>query len=99
MRVILAFLTTLALASAALLPRNLAGAKAAFNTLAGSQTDAALVANTNTFLANLNGVAPLDEIKRAESQVARQIQANHQNRVPTKQTAAWVASVLNHFLQ
>ncbi|KAJ2354157.1 hypothetical protein GGF43_003317, partial [Coemansia sp. RSA 2618] len=78
--------------------RDMDGAKSAFNTIAGSANDAALVANTNTFFTNLNGSAPTDEINRAVKQVSDQISANNRDNVPTKQTAAWVSSVLAHFV-
>ncbi|KAJ1830586.1 hypothetical protein IWW55_003976 [Coemansia sp. RSA 2706] len=92
-----ALLASSALA-APLLRRDMDGAKAAFGTIAGSANDAALVSNTNTFFSNLNGVASSDDINRAVKQVSDQIAANNRDKVPTKQTAAWVSSVLNHFV-
>ncbi|KAJ1850595.1 hypothetical protein LPJ73_003378 [Coemansia sp. RSA 2703] len=79
--------------------RDQKGAVAAYNTIAGSANDAALVANANTFFTNMNGVASSSELSQASKQVSDQIKANNKNKVPTAQTAAWVASVLAHFVQ
>ncbi|KAJ2844367.1 hypothetical protein J3B02_004983, partial [Coemansia erecta] len=78
--------------------RDMNGAKAAYNTIPGSANDAALVANTNTFFTNMKGVASSEELSQASKQVSDQIKANNKNKVPTSQTAAWVASVLAHFV-
>ncbi|KAJ1906335.1 hypothetical protein GGI09_001434 [Coemansia sp. S100] len=91
--------STLGSAIPTLVRRDMNGAVAAYNTIAGSANDAALVSNVNTFYANLNGVADPTEITQSEKQVSDQIQANNRNKVPTSQTAAWVASVLVHFVQ
>ncbi|KAJ2891550.1 hypothetical protein GGI21_001085 [Coemansia aciculifera] len=93
------FASTLVFAAPALLRRDLSGAVGAYNSIAGSANDAALVSNVNTFYSNLNGVADPKEITQSEKQVSDQIQANNRNKVPTSQTAAWVASVLVHFVQ
>ncbi|KAJ2160532.1 hypothetical protein GGF46_002181 [Coemansia sp. RSA 552] len=78
--------------------RDFNGAKGAFDSIAGSADDKALVANANNFFANLNGVADEKEINRAIKQVSDQISTNNRDHVPTKQTAAWVSSVLAHFV-
>ncbi|KAJ2146280.1 hypothetical protein GGH97_003238 [Coemansia sp. RSA 475] len=78
--------------------RDLDGAKGAYGAIAGSANDAALVANTNTFFANLNGVASSDDINQSVKQVSDQISANHKDKVPTQLTAAWVSSVLNKYV-
>ncbi|KAJ1858797.1 hypothetical protein GGH12_002567 [Coemansia sp. RSA 1822] len=78
--------------------RDLDGAKGAYGAIAGSADDAALVANTNTFFANLNGVASSDDINQSVKQVSDQISANHRDKVPTQLTAAWVSSVLNKYV-
>ncbi|KAJ1822250.1 hypothetical protein LPJ56_000727 [Coemansia sp. RSA 2599] len=78
--------------------RDMNGAVAAFNTIPGSANDAALVANTNTFFTNMKGVADSKDLEQASKQVSDQIKANNKNKVPTSQTAAWVASVLQHFV-
>ncbi|KAJ2490381.1 hypothetical protein IWW37_003198 [Coemansia sp. RSA 2050] len=92
-------LAAVASAAPALMRRDMNGAVAAYNTIAGSANDAALVSNVNTFYSNLNGVADPTDIAQSEKQVSDQIQANNRNKVPTSQTAAWVASVLVHFVQ
>ncbi|KAJ1881116.1 hypothetical protein LPJ57_001817 [Coemansia sp. RSA 486] len=79
--------------------RDMNSAVAAFNTISGSANDAALVANTNTFFTNMNGLAESKDLSQASKQVSDQIKANNKNKVPTAQTAAWVASVLAHFVQ
>ncbi|KAJ2448510.1 hypothetical protein EV183_005405 [Coemansia sp. RSA 2336] len=84
--------------SAPVMRRDMDGAKAAFNTIGTSANDNALVANTNTFFANLQGSASTDDINRAVKQVSDQIAANNRDGVPTSQTAAWVQSVLVHFV-
>ncbi|KAJ2806578.1 hypothetical protein H4R20_001637 [Coemansia guatemalensis] len=92
-------LFTAALASAApVMRRDLDGAKAAFNTIQGSANYPALVANSNTFFSNLNGVASAEEVNRAIDQVNDQIAANNRDKVPVSQTAAWVSSIVNHFV-
>ncbi|KAJ2364601.1 hypothetical protein IW150_006433, partial [Coemansia sp. RSA 2607] len=48
--------------------RDQKGAVAAYNTIAGSANDAALVANTNTFFTNMNGVASSSELSQASKQ-------------------------------
>ncbi|KAJ2832750.1 hypothetical protein GGI24_001113 [Coemansia furcata] len=97
MRLSLAFIavaSTLVAAAPALLRRDMNGAIAAYNTIAGSANDAALVSNVNTFYTNLNGVVDATKLSQSEKQVSDQIQANHHDKVPTSQTAAWVASVV-----
>ncbi|KAJ2078170.1 hypothetical protein H4R24_004674 [Coemansia sp. RSA 988] len=92
-------LFTAALAYAApVVRRNMDGAKAAYDTIQGSANYPALVSNSNTFFANLNGVASTEDINRAVDQVNDQISANNRDNVPVSQTAAWVSSVLNHFV-
>ncbi|PIA14729.1 hypothetical protein COEREDRAFT_82487 [Coemansia reversa NRRL 1564] len=92
-------LFTAALASAApVFRRDIDGAKAAFDTIQSSANYPALVSNSNTFFANLNGVASTEDINRAVDQVNDQIAANNKDKVPVGQTAAWVSSVLNHFV-
>ncbi|KAI8322137.1 hypothetical protein GQ54DRAFT_297575 [Martensiomyces pterosporus] len=103
MRLAVATLALLAVLSAAapmpaVFRRDMNGAKGAFNAIAGSANDQALVSNVNTFFSNLNGSADPNDMVQAEKQVSDQIQANNRNKVPTSQTAAWVASVLLHFV-
>ncbi|KAJ2503323.1 hypothetical protein GGH96_000344 [Coemansia sp. RSA 1972] len=95
------FVTAMLASLAAAMPavrRDLDGAKGAYGAIATSANDAALVANTNTFFANLNGVASSDDINQSVKQVSDQISANHKDGVDTKLTAAWVSSVLNKYV-
>ncbi|KAI9470150.1 hypothetical protein LPJ78_002618 [Coemansia sp. RSA 989] len=84
--------------SAPVVRRDMDGAKAAFNTIGTSANDNALVSNTNTFFANLKGSASDEEINRAVKQVSDQIATNNRDGVPTRDTAAWVQSILVHFV-
>ncbi|KAJ2848217.1 hypothetical protein IWW36_003432 [Coemansia brasiliensis] len=95
--IVLLMAAAIALA-APVIRRDMDGAKAAFNTIGTSANDNALVTNTNTFFANLKGSASDTDINRAVKQVSDQIATNNKNSVPTSQTAAWVQSVLIHFV-
>ncbi|KAJ2785865.1 hypothetical protein H4R18_000254 [Coemansia javaensis] len=89
-----------ALASAApvVVRRDMDGARTTLKAIESSPDDATLVVNTTTFFAQLDGIADSGEVDRSVKQVNDQIAANHNNHVPTKETAAWVSSVLAHYV-
>ncbi|KAJ2710941.1 hypothetical protein H4R19_003496 [Coemansia spiralis] len=88
----------LAGASPVLLRRDMAGAQGALVSIQSSGDDASLKANTATFYAQLQGVADPTEVAQSKKQVDDQIAANSRDHVPTQMTAAWISSVVSHFV-
>ncbi|KAJ2802104.1 hypothetical protein H4R21_002544 [Coemansia helicoidea] len=76
----------------------MAGARGALASVQSSADDPTLRANTATFFAQLQGVADPEEVAQSKKLVDAQIAANSRDHVPTKDTAAWVSSVVSHFV-
>ncbi|KAI7819654.1 hypothetical protein BX661DRAFT_204681 [Kickxella alabastrina] len=78
--------------------RDQKSAKAVLETLENSVDDNALVAKVNNLFEILKEYVDRGVLKQVSEEVANQIKANHQTLAPTKLTAQWVRSVMEHLI-